>query len=118
MNDGVKIIEDIPLCASDSYSPAPVTDADDGALSSRAQDSKAISVEAVEFADDEGKLEIDDQCEEDDNEDGDGDKTPPVSSTVVQEYNKKEELDTGECTLFSTVLYITGSCPIFVQIFE
>lgn len=51
-------------------------------------------MESVELADDEGKLEIDDQCEEDDNEDGDG--TPPLSSTVVQENNKKEQLDAGE----------------------
>jgi hypothetical protein len=117
LNNGVKIIDDIPLCASDSYSPAPVTDIEDRALSSRGQDSKAINVEAVELADDEGKLEIDDQCA-DDSEDGDGDKTPPLSSTVVQENKKKEQLDIGELTVLSSFLHTTGSYLGFLEISE
>jgi hypothetical protein len=115
----LKNCKDIALGVSDRYSPASAADANDGALSSRIQDSRAISVEAVELADDEGKLEIDDRCEGDDNEeDGDGSKTPPVSSTAVPENNKKEQPDTGESSLFFTVLHTKGSCPIFVEIFE
>lgn len=56
-------------------------------------------MEAVELADDEGKLEIVDQHEDDDNEeDDDGGKTPPVCSTAVQDGNKKNQLDPGENT--------------------
>jgi hypothetical protein len=115
----LKYFKDIALCVSNRYSPASVTDAKDGALSSRVQDKRAISVEVVELGYDEGELEIDERCEGDDNEeDGDGNKTPPVSSTAVPENNKKEKPDTGENSLFSTVLHTTGSCPIFVEILE
>jgi hypothetical protein len=93
---------------SDSYSPAPATD-DDEASFSRQQDSKAVSVEAVELADDEGKLEIDDRQEEDDSErddDGDGGGlSQPVAFAPLPESNKKDQLDTGESACLPS-LYI------------
>jgi hypothetical protein len=75
-------------------------------------------VEAVELADDEGKLEIDDRQEEDesegdDNDDdgggggggggdggGSGSVSQPVASTPQPESIKKDQLDTGESACF------------------
>jgi len=70
-------------------------------------------VEAVELADDEGKLEIDDRQEEDesegdDNDDGGGGDggggggsvSQPVASTLQPESIKKDQLDTGESACF------------------
>jgi hypothetical protein len=67
-------------------------------------------VEAVELADDEGKLEIDDRQEEDDSEGDDDDGggggggvTQPVASTPEPESNKKDQLDTGESACFPLI---------------
>jgi hypothetical protein len=65
-------------------------------------------VEAVELADDEGKLEIDDRQEEDesegdDNDDGGGgggSVSEPVASTPQPESIKKDQLDSGESACF------------------
>jgi len=70
-------------------------------------------VEAVELADDEGKLEIDDRQEEDEIEgddddddddedggDGGGSVSQPMASTPQPESNKKDQLDPGESACF------------------
>jgi len=68
-------------------------------------------VEAVELADDEGKLEIDDRQEEDeiegdddddddDDDDGGGSVSQPMASTSQPDSNKKDQLDTGESAGF------------------
>ena len=96
---------------SDSYSPTPAAEVDDEATFSGREDSKAISVEAVELADDEGKLEIDDRQEEDESEGDDkddggdgggggGSVSQSVASTPQSESIKKDQLDTGESACF------------------
>jgi hypothetical protein len=81
----------------DRYSQSPATEADSGGSPARQHDGSSVGVEVVELADDEGKLEIVDQHEDDENEeDNDGGKTPLVGSTAVQDSNKKDQLDTGE----------------------
>ena len=91
---------------SDSYSPAPAADVDDEGTFSGREDSKATSVEAVELADDEGKLEIDDRQEDDESEGDDDDDddgggvSQPVASTPQLESNKKDQLNTGESACF------------------
>lgn len=86
-----------------------MADVDDEATFSGREDSKAISVEAVELADDEGKLEIDDRQEEDESEaddkddgggGGGGSVSQPVASTPQPESIKKDQLDTGESACF------------------
>ncbi|XP_023718514.1 uncharacterized protein LOC111870443 isoform X4 [Cryptotermes secundus] len=90
------------------YSHSPATEADSGGSPSQ-QGGSSAGVEAVELADDEGKLEIVDQHEDDDNEeDVDGGKTPPVCSTAVQDGNKKDQLDTDHNSSCSTE---TGGLP-------
>ena len=102
---------------SDSYSPTPPADVDDEVTFSGREDRKAISVEAVELADDEGKLEIDDRQEEDEIEGGDDDDdddddddgggggdgggsvSEPMASTPQPESNRKDQLDTGESAI-------------------
>ena len=74
-------------------------------------------MEAVELADDEGKLEIDDRQEEDEIEGGDDDDdddddddgggggdgggsvSEPMASTPQPESNRKDQLDTGESAI-------------------
>jgi hypothetical protein len=81
----------------DRYSQSSATEADNGGSPARQHDGSSVGVEVVELADDEGKLEIVDQHEDDENEeDNDGGKTPPVCPTAMQDSNKKDQLDTGE----------------------